>query len=89
MKRDDLSEVHYITPIANLPSILAHGLLPHKSVQSMPHVSVAMAEIQARRRHVRVPGGRPLHEYVNLYFHARNPMMFKRRGEHHGVAFCA
>ena len=25
---------------------------------------------------VRVPGGRPLHEYVNLYINGRNPMMF-------------
>lgn len=23
-----------------------------------------------------MPGGRPLHEYVNLYFHARNPMLY-------------
>ena len=29
-----------------------------------------------------VPGGRPLHEYVNLYICARNPMMFKLKGEH-------
>src|SRR5438874_12030878 len=41
-----------------------------------------MPEIQDRRKPVTVPGGRPLHEYVNLYICARNPMMFKLKGEH-------
>lgn len=29
-----------------------------------------------------VPGGRPLHEYVNLYFCARNPMLFRIKDLH-------
>jgi len=29
-----------------------------------------------------VPGGRKLHDYVNLYFCTRNPMLYKRRAEH-------
>jgi hypothetical protein len=37
-----------------------------------------MAEVQARREAISVPGARPLHEYANLYFCARNPMMFTR-----------
>ena len=41
-----------------------------------------MAEIQERRARVVVPGGRPLHDYVNLYVCARNPMLFKRRDQH-------
>jgi hypothetical protein len=48
----------------------------------MHHRSVAMAQIQDRTRLIRVPGGRPLHEYANLYICARNPMMFKRRSDH-------
>jgi len=32
--------------------------------------------VQDRRRLKRVPNGRPLHEYANLYFHARNPALF-------------
>ena len=40
-----------------------------------------MAEIQGRRDLVMVPNGRSLHEYANLYFDQRNPMMFKRRNE--------
>ena len=29
MNREDVTELHYITAIANLPSILRHGILSH------------------------------------------------------------
>lgn len=45
----------------------------------MPHHSVAMPEIQDRRRNKQIPGARPLHDYVNLYFDAHNPMLSKCR----------
>jgi hypothetical protein len=41
-----------------------------------------MEAIQDRRENKVVPGGRPLHEYVNLYFHARNPMLYVRQSQH-------
>lgn len=82
MRREELKELHYITPITNVPSILQRGLLSHRRAAAIQHQSVAMPEIQDRRALVRVPGGRRLHEYVNLNFHARNPMLFKRRGQH-------
>ena len=82
MERAELTELHYITPIANLASILKHGILSHRLAASLPHHSVAMSEIQERRQGVCVPGGRPLHEYANLYLCARNPMLFKRRDRH-------
>jgi hypothetical protein len=41
-----------------------------------------MPEIQGRRARKAIPGGRPIHEYVNLYSHARNPRLFKRRALH-------
>jgi hypothetical protein len=85
MNRDDINELHYITPIANVPSILQHGLLSHSRAQQVVHRSVAMAEIQQRRSVKVVPGGRPLHDYVNLYFHARNPMLYKRRAQHQAL----
>jgi hypothetical protein len=44
-----------------------------------------MPEIQDRRSGKRVPGGRLLHEYANLYIHARNPMMYKRKEGHRGL----
>lgn len=68
-----------MTPIANLGSIMQHGLLSHARADGVPHESVAMEEIQERRAARRVPNARPLHEYVNLYFDARNAMMWARR----------
>lgn len=82
MKRSDLAELHFITPIANVPSIVEHGILCHKKAKKLAHHSVAMPEIQDIRARKVVPGGRPLHEYANLYIHARNPMMYKRLGQH-------
>lgn len=40
-----------------------------------------MQPVQDRRDQKRVPQGLRLHQYANLYFHARNPMLFKRLGE--------
>jgi len=37
---------------------------------------VALEDVQDRRRGKRVPNGDLLHSYANLYFHARNPMMY-------------
>ena len=66
MNRDDLKELHYITTIRNVPSILSKGILSHKLAKKINHNSVAMEVIQERRKNKIVPGGRPLHEYVNL-----------------------
>ena len=87
MERHDLTELHYITPIANVPSILKLGILSHNQAKHVRHESVAMNEIQDRRARVTVPGGRKLHEYVNLYICARNPMMYKykRQTQHQGL----
>lgn len=68
-----------------MKSICTVGILSHQKVQRIQHKSVAMNEIQEKRKKVVVPdkkGNRPLHQYVNLYFHARNPMMFKRKAVH-------
>lgn len=82
MERSELTELHYITPIVNVPSILRFGLLSHNRAKRVEHQSVAMTEIQDKRVKVTVPGGKKLHEYVNLYICARNPMMYKRQSKH-------
>lgn len=76
-----VSELHCIMPIANVTSVLAHGILSHERAAKLQHRSVAMQAIQDRRDVKTVPGGLKLHQYANLYFHARNPMLFKRRHE--------
>ncbi len=78
MERHELVELHYVTPICNIPSILQHGILSHVRASRLQHRSVAMPIIQDRRTRVRVPGGRQLHEYANLYICGRNPMLYKR-----------
>jgi len=82
VERSELTELHYITPIDNVPSIVKHGILSNHGCKTHKHLSVAMSEIQDKRARIRVPGGKPLHEYVNLYICARNPMLFKRKDVH-------
>jgi len=86
MQRDQLRELHYITPISNVPSILERGLLSHALATKVRHASIAKPEVQDRRRKVVVPHGLPLHRYVNLYFCARNPMLFARQDQHDTLA---
>ncbi|HEY5639476.1 MAG TPA: DUF4433 domain-containing protein [Dehalococcoidia bacterium] len=88
MEFSEIVELHYITPIVNLPSILLNGILSNRLARQTRHDSVADEDVQDRRRLVRVPtpeGSRPLHSYANLYFDARNPMMFVRRHQHNGL----
>ena len=85
MNRADVTEVHYITAIANVPSILRHGILSHTLAEQLAHDSVAMPEIQERRADKQIPGGRPLHQYANLYFDAHNPMLSKCRARNNEI----
>lgn len=75
MDRDEVKELHFITPIGNLGSILQRGILSHNRAVRIRHRSVASEDVQDRRKRKRVPGGKRLHDYANLYFHARNAMM--------------
>ncbi len=85
MDRRDVRDLNYIAPVENLRSILENGIFSHKRAKKIVHRSVAMQEIQDRRKIKVIPGGRPLHDYVNLYFDARNPMLYKRLGEHETI----
>lgn len=76
MRRDELKELHYITPIANVASIRSRGLLCYRIASKLPHASVASAVIQERRAPKGIPGGKDLHAYVNLYINGRNPMLY-------------
>lgn len=80
--RSDLHELHCISPIENVPSILCNGILSHERAQALPHQSVADPEVQAIRANKAVPNGLRLHQYANLYIDARNAMMYVRRGAH-------
>jgi len=81
-----VTELHNIMPIVNIPSVLEHGILSHQRCSKLPHADVSMADVQDTRDHKQVPGGLKLHEYANLYFHARNPMMSAR--SHQAANLC-
>lgn len=82
MQREDVSELHYITPIANLSSMMKLGILSHKGAKSIPHKSVALDSVQQKRASILLPNITRLHSYVNLYFDARNPMMYYLHESH-------
>jgi ssDNA thymidine ADP-ribosyltransferase DarT-like protein len=76
-----VTELHCIMPIANIGSVMTHGILSYDRAAKLAHQSVAMQPVQDKRDRKQVPGGLKLHQYANLYFHARNPMLFKRLNE--------
>lgn len=78
LKETDIEELYFIAHIENVPSILRLGLLSHNMMikRKIRHVSVASTDVQARRINKTIPGGRKLHDYVNTYFNARNPMLY-------------
>jgi ssDNA thymidine ADP-ribosyltransferase, DarT len=86
MERHELEELHYIAAIENVASILQHGILCHNLAERVHHRDVSMAEVQDIRRGKRLPNGRLLHEYANVYFQARNPMLYKLLDLRHELA---
>ena len=76
-----VTELQCIMPMANIASVITHGILSYEEAAKLPHHSVALQPVQDRRDHKHVPGGLRLHQYANLYFHARNPMLHKRLPE--------
>ena len=60
MQRSRIQELHYITDMANVASMLERGILSNRLARRVAgeHVSVADAEVQARRARKRVWVGR-------------------------------
>src|SRR5262245_22111864 len=79
MDRARVTELHFMTPMVNLESILEHGIVSHERCGRLRHTSIADEDVQTLRSRIRVPGGLRLHQYANLYFDARNAMMFRVR----------
>jgi hypothetical protein len=55
-------EFQCIMPIANIPSVLLHGILSHERAAKLKHHSAAMQAIQDLRDQKQVPGGLKLHQ---------------------------
>lgn len=71
--------LYYITRIANLPSILTHGILSHALVQERDWQPNTLydEDIVAWRQQRPMPGEASLWEYANLYIQPRNPMLYR------------
>lgn len=71
--------LYHFTPLENLPSILAHGLLSaHEQKRlGLPQRSLVWAAIQSHRETLQVPVGVGgyVQEYVPLYFCKLSPML--------------
>ena len=86
MLRSEVKELHFITHAANLVSICTKGILCHNKAKKLKPTSIAEPGVQERRESVVIPGAnKKLHDFANLYFNARNPMMFKRKGSHESL----
>jgi len=85
MFRNELEELHFITAIDNVLSILEHGILCYQQAINVQHTSIAMNVVQQRRDDKIIPNAGSLHSFANLYFHARNPMMYVRKALHEDI----
>lgn len=63
------------------------GILSNREVtrRRIRSASVALPGVQERRESKVIPGAKPLHDYVNLYICARNPMLYLRRSQHQAL----
>lgn len=79
MRKLDINNLYYITHIDNLPSILERGILSHERIEE-EHVQptrIYNTDIVNKRKEKNTPDHKSLWNYANLYFQARNPMMYR------------
>ncbi|MBI3940397.1 MAG: DUF4433 domain-containing protein [Acidobacteria bacterium] len=77
--RPEIKTLYYITHVANLNSIFARGILSHALIEELhlTYTPVYDDRIVASRKSRVAPGGENLWEFANLYFQARNPMLYR------------
>ena len=74
-----LRELYYITHIDNIPSILERGIMSHERIESegIDFTPIYDREIVTNRKNILAPNGKSLWSFANLYFNARNPMLYR------------
>ncbi len=86
MNKCDVAELHFITYIDNIPSILEKGILSHNISRNINFCDISGSGVQKRRAKKKIPGtNKSLHDYANLYFDAHNPMLSKRRSQNNKI----
>jgi ssDNA thymidine ADP-ribosyltransferase, DarT len=73
--RTRVTELHSLQSIANIPSIVTHGILSYKGARAVAHASIANEDVQARRDVRVIPGDGRVHDHACLFFNARTPML--------------
>ena len=84
MKKSDITELHFITYISNVPSILQAGIISRNMAvrKKVKFEDVSEPGVQDRRAGKKILGtSKELHDYANLYFDVHNPMLSARRSE--------
>ena len=79
MRRRNFKELFYITHIDNIPSMLKNGIFSHERIEStkIPFTRIYAEDIVSNRHKITVPDGRNLWHFANVYFQARNPMLYR------------
>ena len=88
LERYGIKYLYHMTHTDNLDSIAKSGLTTHNLAYANYHpYDISDPSVQMRRRERRDPiNGRALHDYVALYFRARNPMLSLRRDKQDTLA---
>ncbi len=78
-KQVEVKGLFYITHKDNVPSMLRHGILSHASVleREVSYRAIYDSEIVSNRQEKLAPDGQSLWQFANVYFQARNPMMYR------------
>ncbi len=82
----NFSEFHYIAHCDNLTSIMELGILSHNRADSLKKADISMDSVQRLRAQKVIPKELTdrhltVHDCANLYFNAKNPMLYKRKDE--------
>ena len=74
-----VKRLYFITHVDNIPSIIERGIYSHGEMekQGIAHTPIYDTQIVGNRPKRITPSGDSLWEYANLYFNARNPMMYR------------
>ena len=85
----DGEHLYHMTHIDNLSSIMSYGLLSHNRAHRDRAVTdISDRNVNERRAQFSI-GGKPLHDYVPLYFNPKNPMLYRRREIQDDIAILA
>lgn len=72
MRKEDFKELHYITHIDNLLSILENGILCYEKSKKLHYKSIANQKVQKRRAKMVIPGGKKITPYDGTGSAAKN-----------------